>query len=267
MLNYVATGHGHDDLAERIDQELHAKPEWPRSLANKGLRRYTEWRTWTVKGDSRPDMRHRGMVANFVDQLRMRMKDQAANAPLSIPVVLVGFSNNPHTRLGQHRQHESSNYLMNLAEAVFAVEYPQCFRLQQRIVFACFRPIQAWLSEIIVTQLAQGYVERGGGFSHKTAGRSNTSSNEVVPSKIWTTFEQEVYMIYEDGKPSASFDEWFQTNLSSYGRLFDVEDRQETVGEENLKENEGEEEERSTFESKNKENVATITEENVNESS
>lgn len=193
MLKYVHYGNEHNDLAEQIDQQLHPKMEWPRDLAHIGLRRYTEWRSYTEKGNNIPDTVHRRMVRYFVDQLQKRMKGQPINAPLNVPVVEIGFSNDPRKRLRQHRHHESSNYLMNLAEAVFAVEYSDSFRLQQLIVFACYRSIQTWLSEIVITQLAQGYVDGGAGFSHETAGQSNTSSNNKVPTKMWAFFEEQVY--------------------------------------------------------------------------
>ena len=193
MLKYVQYGDEHNDLAEQIDQQLHPKPEWPEHLAHKGLRRYTEWRSHTENGSNMPDRIHRRWVRYFVDQLKQRMDGQPIHAPLSVPVVEVGFSNDPRKRLRQHRHHESSNYLMNLAEAVFAMEYPGSFRLQQLIVFACYRSIQTWLSEIVVTQLAQGYVDGGAGFSHEPAGRSNTSSNKKVPTKIWAFFEEQIY--------------------------------------------------------------------------
>lgn len=86
---------------------------------------------------------------------------------------------------------------MNLAEAIFDVEYPGSFRWQQNIVFACYRPIHTWLSEIIVTQLAQGYVEGGAGFSHEPAGGSTTNSHKTLPAEVWVHFESR---IYRDGR-------------------------------------------------------------------
>ena len=197
MLKYVQVDGEHNDLAQQIDQQIHPKPEWSKDLAHKGLRRYTEWRSYMENGTLTPDAVHRHWVRYFVDQLRQRMEGQPMHAPLTVPVVEIGFSNDPDKRLRQHRHHESSNYLMNLAEAVFQVEYPGAFRLQQKIVFACYRSIQPWLSEIVVTQLAQGYVKGAGGFSHETAGRSNTSSHQTVPAKVWAQFEA---MIYANGR-------------------------------------------------------------------
>ena len=56
------------------------------------------------------------------------MEGQPIHAPLSVPVIEIGFSNDPYTRLKQHRHHESSNYLMNFAEAAFETEFPGAFR-------------------------------------------------------------------------------------------------------------------------------------------
>ena len=193
MLRYVQNDDEFNKLAELVDQQVHPKHDWPKDLAHKGLRRYTEWRSYIENGSLYPDITHRKWVRYFVDQLKMRMQGQPYHAPLSVPVIEIGFSNDPHNRLRQHRHHESSNYLMNLAEAAFEVAYPGAFRLQQMIIYACFRPIQPWLSEIVLTQLAQGYVEGAGGFSHEVAGRSNGVSNQTVPSKIWNMFEAQVY--------------------------------------------------------------------------
>lgn len=49
------------------------------------------------------------------------------------------------------------------------------------------------MSEIVITQLAQGYFDGGAGFSHEPAGRSNTSSNNKIPAKMWAFFEEQIY--------------------------------------------------------------------------
>ena len=196
MLKYVQTGGEHNDLAQQIDQRLHPKSSWPKELARKGLRRYTEWRSYMENVTHTPDSVHRHWVKFFVEQLQKRMEGQPIHAPLTVPVIEIGFSNNPRRRLRQHRHHETSNYLMNLAEAIFETEYPGAFQLQQMIVFACYRPIQPWLSMIVITQLAQGYVERGEAFSHEPLGQSNASLSSTVPAGIWAQFEDRVY---EDG--------------------------------------------------------------------
>ena len=197
MLKYVQIGGEHNNLAQQIDQQLHPKSSWPKELARKGLRRYTEWQSYMEKGTHTPDSVHRHWVKYFVKKLQKRIKGQPIHAPLAVPVIEVGFSNDPRKRLRQHRHHESSNYLMNLAEAIFETEYPGAFQLEQMIVFACYRPIQPWLSLIIVAQLAQGFVERGAVVSHDPIGQLHARLNSTVPAGIWAQFEDRVY---EDGR-------------------------------------------------------------------
>ncbi len=116
--------------------------------------------------------------------------------------------------------------MMNLTEAVFSVEYPGSFRLQQKIVFACYRPIQTWLSEIVVTQLAQGYVEGGAGFSHEPAGRCNTSSNKKVPTKTWTMFEAPIYADGRMEKEVLENSQQLQERLQAKRQVRDQEEEQ-----------------------------------------
>ena len=189
MGRYVQADMEHNDIAEEIDQKIHPQRDWPRYLANRGLRRYMEWRSWVGNGKREFDEHHRKMVGYFIGQLQDRMEGQQHHTPLTVPVVELGFSNNPPYRLRQHRHHQSSNDLMNLAEAVFEYQYPGFFTLQQHIIYNCWRPVQTWMSEIVFTQLAQGYVQGGGGFSHEPAGRSITSSFKTLTDMQWQGFE------------------------------------------------------------------------------
>lgn len=188
MLEYVQLGPQFNKLAEIVDQLIHPKVEWPRELSARGLRRYTEWRSHTREGSNMPDTESRDMVKYFVDQLRIRIQGHQEHAPLLAPVVNIGVADRPQERFKQHRHHENSNCLMNLAEAIFQYKYPCDFRLQQIVIFVCFQPRQTWLSEIVLTQLAQGYIEGGGGSSHETAGHSNTSSHREVSARDWEAF-------------------------------------------------------------------------------
>ena len=115
---------------------------------------------------------------------------------------------------------------MNLAAAVFSLEYPGSFRLQQRVAFTCYRSIQTWLSEIIVTQLAQGYVEGGAEFSHERAGRSNISSNKKVPTKIWTQFEAQIYANGRMEKEVLENSQQLQERLQAKRQVKDQEEEQ-----------------------------------------
>lgn len=196
MLAYVGTSSESNELAADIDQLIHPAGQWPRYLAAKGLRRYTEWREHVLKHSGVTSPLRRRMVKYFVSQLQQRLSREidlnGEHTPLTAPVVEVGFSLYPETRLKEHRHHSNSNYLMNLAQACFEYEYPGMFQLQQLVVFTCWRPEQCWLSEMFITRLAQGYVETGGGFSHYRAGFSNGTAYRKVPDEVWDRLESHV---------------------------------------------------------------------------
>lgn len=128
------------------------------------------------------------MVLYFVDQMRQRIANEADHTPLSAPVIEIGFSIDPYHRLREHRRHRKSNYLMNLAEATFKHVFPDTFGLHQKVIFTCYRPAQPWISEVILTQLAQGYTEGAGGFSHHPAGYSNGGAYRRISEKAWAGF-------------------------------------------------------------------------------
>ena len=129
MLDYVQCGMEHNDVAEEIDHTIHPKLIWPRNLAHRGLRRYMEWRSYTEKGSSDVDRHHRQMVRYFVGQLQTRMSGQPTHAPMDVPVVELGFSNDPVERLRQHRHHQSSNYLMNPCRGCIRVSVPRFLQI------------------------------------------------------------------------------------------------------------------------------------------
>lgn len=206
MLEYVEPGPQHNALAAEVDQLIHPKEVWPVQLAHQGLRRYTEWRSYITNGKGKSDEGHRRMVRYFVDQLRHRIDKEPEHTPLRAPVVEIGFTDDPGLRTKHQRHHESSNYLRSLAQAMFENVYPGDFRLDQHAVFACFQPIHAWLSEIALTQLGGGYIRGGGGFSHKTAGRSNNSAYENLSVTEWDYFfGLEVDQGKIEGKVSATW--------------------------------------------------------------
>lgn len=193
MIVYISNDKASEELATDVDQIIHPEPRWPRSLTAKGLRRYMDWRSYLDKSRNEPDRHHRKMVQCFVDQLRKRLQNETLHAPMKVPLVDIGFSYRPKQRLRQHRQHESSNYLMNLAEALFKYRYPGMFRLLQRIMFKCFRPVQAFMAEIVFTRLAQGYVNGGGGFNHSPAGLSEEIPFDNLTHRDWESLEEQVY--------------------------------------------------------------------------
>lgn len=196
MILYVSVGRESDDLAIVVDQLIHPEDKWPTRLAKKGLRRYTEWRTFVESdGDQYPNDSHRQMVKYFAAEMRARVDKEIeagqSYSPLEAPVIEIGFSIDWRKRLREHRHHQSSNYLMNLAEALFKHAFPGSFRLQQLVIYNCYQPLQCWFSEIILTQLGQGYTDAGGGFSHYPAGRSNGTAYKMTGKADWVNFQYE----------------------------------------------------------------------------
>lgn len=196
MLEYIDGGKESNDLAMSVDQLIYPTDIWPPQLARRGLRRYTEWRSYIEgDGDLQPSNAHRGMVRHFVSEMMNRIADDLQSGrghiTLAAPVIEVGFSINTHYRLREHRKHQQSNYLMNLAESMFKHLYPGLFRLQQLVIYACYRPSHPWFSEIILTQLGQGYTDGAGGFSHYPAGRSNGNAYNKTSKAEWDQFEYE----------------------------------------------------------------------------
>ncbi len=189
MLEYIKVGKASDDLAIVVDQLIHPTTKWPAQLANRGLRRYTEWKSYLIDEDLYPCDGRREMVRYFVDQMRKRIEVEDDHVPLGAPVIEIGFSITPERRLWEHRRHRNSNYLMNLAQAIFEHVFPGMFCLQQKIIFTCYRSSHPWLGEVVLTQLGQGYTEGAGGFSHYPAGYFNGSAYRKTPERLWTRFE------------------------------------------------------------------------------
>ncbi|KAL9017243.1 MAG: hypothetical protein Q9185_005408 [Variospora sp. 1 TL-2023] len=188
-----------DELAAEVDQLIYPSCQWPVPVkaVEKSLRRYTEWDSFVYEGSLEHASGRRMIISEFADQLKVRLDEEVAkgrkHVPLVAPVVQVGFSDRVITRLWQHRHHKDSNYIMNLAQALFQHEYPDRFCLKQHIIFECFQPDQPWFGEILLTRLSQAYTERGSGFSHYGAGFSNGASWRQRPATDWHRFLQRAW--------------------------------------------------------------------------
>jgi hypothetical protein len=123
-------------------------------------------------------------ITRLITNVRARIAAIPAskqNEPLKHPLVEVGYSKRSQGRLKKHASHSSSNYAMNLAEAVAVVlhnegKISKPYKMAQFIIFICLEQSHGALSEIVLTRLAEGYKGNGGGFSHYPAGRSNDSA-------------------------------------------------------------------------------------------
>ncbi|EMR86909.1 hypothetical protein BcDW1_4548 [Botrytis cinerea BcDW1] len=131
-----------------------------------GKRRY-------IKGDTQYKV-----INEWISLVRGRIEfdklNNRWNEPLTRPISEVGFASSLQ-RLDQHRKHVSSNYIMNLIEAIFALE-GGVYRNRQYIVFNCIEPCHGTFGEILCSRYAQAYSTHGGGFSHFVAGVSVANS-------------------------------------------------------------------------------------------
>lgn len=173
---------------------LHAPSlSWPRKFSLQGFRRYTDWRTVVVEKSTRSCEGRRKIIQSFADCLRRRtvstLKAGLYHAPFRRPIAEIGYSIRPQTRLKEHRMHRSSNYIMNLTEALLKHRYGG-FELTQTVLFVCWSCTHPWLAEIAFTQLSQAYVLKAGGFSHYPAGFSNSSAWHKVPLALWSIYQQ-----------------------------------------------------------------------------
>ena len=194
MLTYIANNEEAENLAAEIDQILHPKRTWPRDLAHRHLRRYSDFGSGNSTTFASPKTREnrRSIINEFAQRMLGRTRAQItagkANSPLDSPVINIGFSIHAGRRLEDHRLHRGSNYLMNLSEACFCYCYGNHFGLQQRVIFNCYRHPHPWLAKIVFTHLAQGYTEDACGFSHYTAGASNSGGSRVRTTRQWEDF-------------------------------------------------------------------------------
>lgn len=191
---YIHHGQESDSLAVRVDQLICPTDRWPASRKGplRKLRRYAEFETWTQNESDLVCTHRRRTIADFVTNMRFRLEseEKLEHEPLTAAVVEVGFSDRVYERLNQHRRHQSSNYIMNLAQALFEYRYPGMFHLHQHVIYHCWREFQPWYAEILLSRLAQGYIDNAGGFSHHNAGMSNSSSFRKRSAKEWELFQK-----------------------------------------------------------------------------
>lgn len=177
ILRYLSSGSESQDLAWRIDNIT--SPAVRRTATIAGYRKYV----WT----SHRSPQHVETLLRFCEGIARRVAETPhaqRNLPMKFPPTECGYSINSHVRLTQHRNRQSSNYVMNLTEDVCGYLY-QVGKLQQRftmrpyIIYLIFRQQQAAVAEIFVSGLLQVWIEEGGGLNAYPAGRSVASARRV----------------------------------------------------------------------------------------
>jgi hypothetical protein len=122
---------------------------------------------------------------SFVEALRARIDEVPAtdrNKSLQFPLCEVGYSNRSIKHLKSHKAHASSNYIMNLLEAIFQVggQFSSTFSIEQEIIYLVWNAEQVEVSEFGWTKLAESYIHSAGGFSLYPTGLSKDSAQKTT---------------------------------------------------------------------------------------
>jgi hypothetical protein len=121
-------------------------------------------------------------------------EDLPLDKPLERAFTEVGFALDPDTRLRNHREHFSSNYLMHLFDAISAAFYHGEYRMAQYVVHQTVHPSHAMYAEISASRFCLAYTTQGGGFSHAPAGYSHegAKTKEKEDPQYYTNLQEEL---------------------------------------------------------------------------
>jgi hypothetical protein len=153
----------------------------------------------TVKDPNVFDRRKRRLDL-YVKLLEKFLDEEEASSiddRLSRPLTEVGYATHPNLRLKQHRNHHSSNFLMNLVEIILQQHFPanasltkfRGYQLKQHILMNCWDPSHAPIGEAVFSELSQCYMDQGKGFSYCHAGLSTGKMTEL-PLRLWFEFHK-----------------------------------------------------------------------------
>ncbi|KAF1952383.1 hypothetical protein CC80DRAFT_370320, partial [Byssothecium circinans] len=184
LLKYVNAGNEHEELAWAIDNIT--RPMTSRTEMATGHRKYL----WTKKRSPKHLATLHRLSAGILHRYNST-PPSLRNTPLTFPPAECGYSFNSHIRLAQHRNRQSSNYVMNLVEDIctYLFKTSQHFSMHQYIIYLVFRPEQAALAEIFCSGLLQVWVDEGGGLNAYPAGRSVASAGRIG-LKEWREHEK-----------------------------------------------------------------------------
>ncbi|KAH9871010.1 hypothetical protein J1614_006584 [Plenodomus biglobosus] len=182
VLDYLSYG-STSVYAYRLDNIT--RPTVTLEVSSLGHRKYLQTKSST-RSTKRVDAFQRfcsGILARWTSTPAFRR-----DTPFPYPPGECGYSISSHTRLAQHRAHNSSNYIMNLVEDIFTHLHrtgtlSQNFTMHPFIIYLIFRPRQAAIAEVFCSGLLQVWVDDGGGFNAYPAGLSVASAKRVTGHK------------------------------------------------------------------------------------
>ncbi|KAL1640762.1 hypothetical protein SLS58_006584 [Diplodia intermedia] len=179
----------YDELAEKIDGLIHA----PSLSTDPAKRPLTHSRRYLRTANNHMYSIERLVnLKTFCKSLKHRFEGMTSLdrlLPLDHPLGLFGWSIDADARKSHHLSHQSSNYIMNLTEAVCQHLYENDvlfmqYRMQAYPICFLAEPEQSIAAELLFTCIGDGYIHAGGGFSHHNAGENNDSANKL-PATVW----------------------------------------------------------------------------------
>jgi hypothetical protein len=191
---------GDNEWATDVDQIFSPPSDW-NGMNRRGGRRYRDWSP-KKKDDPRPNYwpksaKRRDRFIEFAEKLDSRVSDQRRKktnlTPLQPPLSEIGYSIHPKQRIKAHASHISSNRMMNLVQALSFTRFGDSFKMRPIILYTCFTPMQAWLSEIAFSHLSQSSTKDGQGFNDYVAGRSNVSAYNTYSRKQFDKVKKSLF--------------------------------------------------------------------------
>ncbi|KAI7294215.1 hypothetical protein KC343_g129 [Hortaea werneckii] len=177
-----------DDLAEVMDRQIGHSIS--RYFTHCGARKYLNKR----EGDwcdypSRDRTKNLGILCRALKRRCAAVDPTQWDKPMPGSFVEFGFSSQVKTRLEQHENHISSNYLMNLLEAISKAKLGSGFGFDRFVIYHIHAFDLVELAEVYWTRSGQGYCKNGGGCSHAAAGRSTDSRHNFTASDYDAFFD------------------------------------------------------------------------------
>ena len=86
----VDRGDKHNAFAAQIDQLVYATDKWPLKKAERGLRRYTDWKPSSKNANPSPCQERRRMVRHFVSEMKSRIKGRESQRTIPRSLLCAG---------------------------------------------------------------------------------------------------------------------------------------------------------------------------------
>ncbi|QDS77164.1 hypothetical protein FKW77_001678 [Venturia effusa] len=204
MLEYVEQyidEDGDNDWSEEIDSLKGAARVTGQRRIQDGYRKYLARSDKDNKTPSEIRIkRFNQFRKNLIQRFRL-LSPALLDEPLVLPLSEVGYANDCEGRFQDHASHESSNYIMNLMEAIciwLAQQgepgFEKNFQIRQFIIYNCWEVEQGVIAEIVFSILGHAYIYNGGGFNHYPAGLSNASCRKKNPYWVgWYELQDYTY--------------------------------------------------------------------------